>query len=447
MVTHRGSVLALVAGLFAAAVAPSGRAETDRAACRAHGEVRPSRAVPGQQVVYVARIVRREDVQKVEWERPLSFPGFRAEWLPGRAEDTRMQYRGVAYLAREEHRALFAARPGELAIPPAILRCTVAGRGPRPARIERVEVPGVSLRVEPIPERARPEGWSGLVGPVQVVAVAEPRELSLGESVRLSVQVRGAANLWAIDPPLDPNEPSRGVLGDVEIFARRAELSLDEGERLHARRFFRYDLVPRAAGRLAIPSMRFPYFDPSTGGFGEARTQAIEVAVVERQPAAAPRSGLPTPDAASDRGSGESAASDAGSAIAWVGGLLVAAALAVVAWRWRRSDVDRWRAVDRALAAAERQAREGDPLAEARELARALRAALAAISSGEDWSQRDPAALRRASEGVEAPASPELLRELADQLDALDWVRFSDELGHPDREGARRLVRTLRESA
>jgi len=33
---------------------------------------------------------------------------------------------------------------------------------------------------------------------------------------------------------------------------------------------------------------------------------------------------------------------------------------------------------------------------------------------------------------------------MADQLAALDWIRFSDEVGHPDREAARAVVARLR---
>jgi hypothetical protein len=385
----------------------------------------------------VARIVRREDVARVEWERPLSFPGFRAEWLPGRAEDTSMQYRGVTYLAREEHRAVFAARPGRWTIPSATLRCTIAGHGPRPEVVSKIEVPAVEVRVDPIPGPGRPEGWNGLVGPVQVQAIAEPQSLTLGGSVRISVQVRGRGNLWILDPPLGESAIEGG-----EVFPRPAELALDEGQRLGVRRFFRYQIVPRRSGRLTIPALRFPYYDPARGRFGEAATAPLEIRVAPR-PAVDSLPLTPTGGAERDRRRNGSAPTG-DSTLRWiVGAATVVAGLSLLGvFGWRRGRVHSWKAVERALAAARSEADAGDPLAESRELARALRAALA--HAAPRLADLAPAALRSAAArpppGVDGP----LLREIAEQLEALDWIRFSGELGHPDRRAAREAIEALR---
>jgi hypothetical protein len=95
-----------------------------------------------------------------------------------------------------------------------------------------------------------------------------------------------------------------------------------------------------------------------------------------------------------------------------------------------------------ALEAAREEADRGDPPAEARELARALRAALACLAP--DLARAEPRALRDAARGGHAAVPPVLLSELAAQLEALDWIRFSDELGRPDRTAALALLDSLR---
>ncbi|MGH0037323.1 MAG: hypothetical protein ACQGVK_20040 [Myxococcota bacterium] len=431
--------LAAVAALGLATSALAEGVPSGQEACRVSAEVHPARAVPGQQILYVARIVRREDVTRIDWERPLSFPGFRAEWLPGRAEDTTMHYRGVSYLAREEHRALFAARPGDFTLPVASVRCVIGARGPRPESVAVVELPPIEVRIDPIPVQGRPPGFAGLVGPVHAQAIAEPSSLALGGTVGLSIQVRGANNLWAIGSPL-----GEGSLEGADLFAHPPELALDEGQRLGVRRFFRYRIVPRRTGRLRIPALRFAYYDPALRRFGRATTRALEIEVTPR-PAADPRRWPPDAATPGEAGAGSGEAAASGPTpwlVVGVAGLVLLAGGAVLAVR--RGRAHPWKDVERALQAAGAAAERGDPLAEARELSRALRAALARVAPAK--AKLDPEALRRSASSAPEAVPPEQIVEVAAQLEALDWIRFSSELGHPDAPAARRSIEALRKS-
>ncbi len=421
-------VLAASASLALAWV--PGLAETARAddapACRVSAETVPRSAVVGEQIVYRARIVRREDVERVEWEVHPSFPGFRAEWLPGRAEDTEMHYRGRTFVAREEHRALFATRPGELVIPEAAVRCILKRRGPRPPESQVFTVPSVRVRVLDPPARGRPPRWSGLIGPVSVHAVADPVDVRLGESVRVSVMLRGSGNLWSADPPY----PEGAIPAGAELFAKPPELELEVGERLQVRRFFRFDLVPRAEGSVELPGLHIPYYDPKRGRYAVADAPPIRVRVRGRPAASAPA----RPKGDRRRAAAPASRADAGAPReAWLAAaaLVVAVSASAWLWHWRRR---RWRPVEDALDEAGGAAGAGDPVAEAAALARALRAALATVS--EELAGLDPAELR-------ARGDPPL-EEVAAQLDALAWLRFSGEMGHPDRKGARTAIERLR---
>jgi len=326
----------------------------------------------GEQILYTLRVSRRQDVEHMEWLRPLAFPGFRVEWLPGRPEEPVPTKGGVAFLAHEEHRALFAVRAGEWTLPDAVLRCSFVDPATGARRREDARLPGLRLHVDPVPKEGRPDDWSGLVGAPRLRAVPEARAVALGDAVRLSVQVSGEGNLWALPPPLAPH----GVLPGADVFARPAETVFDPGPRLGVRRFFRFDIVPRETGTLVIPALRVAYYDPSARRYGAAESPPIPIEVIPASDTTLRRSGEDPRDVA------RSAAGPSPGPGARILAVLAAASIAVVfgIWRFRRERAHPWKPVEQALRAAARWAREGDRVAEARELARALRAALRATA-------------------------------------------------------------------
>jgi hypothetical protein len=287
--------------------------------CAAEAKLEPEDAWVGQQILYRVRILRREDVDRADWVQAPTFPGLRAEWLPGRAEDTRATRDGASYRVREDHRALFAARPGRVALPRFALRCGGA----------EVPVAGLELDVRAPPERDRPADFGGVVGPLSVQTSAEPSAIRLGESVRVSVLVRGDANLWDLDAPFStPGIGGPGIAGPetvgFDVFVERPELHLEAGERLYVRRTFRFDFVPHEEGRLVVPAVRVPYYDAKARRYAVGRSEPVSIEVGPR------RSPPPEPEAGRR---GDDAARGSGTRL--VGSAAAAAGLAAAAAAWR----------------------------------------------------------------------------------------------------------------
>lgn len=245
-------------------------AAADLDPCRAEVRLEPGEAVVGQQVLYGLRISSRLDVEQVEWLEPPSFPGFRAERLPGAPQAPASGRRRL----REEQRALFPEVAGELVVPGASLRCVAADGSEWIAR-----VPQASLSVRPLPPD-HPQ--VDLVGPLSLRVRADREELRLGESLRLEVSLRGAGNLWQAPDPF----PDDAAFGGAELFRSRPQLALEPGTRLLVKRDFVYDVVPRRAGALGIPPIEIDYFDPETARFARARAPGFEIAVADRDPTA-----------------------------------------------------------------------------------------------------------------------------------------------------------------
>jgi hypothetical protein len=379
--------------------------------CLVEVSLEPERAIVGQQVLYRARVWMGEAVDAIEWSVPVAFPHVRTEMLPGDPRPGRAVRAGIAYSPRDELRALFAERSGSLRLAAPDLLCRSAGSA------VAVSVPEVVLEVADLPPGA-PEGFAGLVGPVVIHQTVTPRELRLGESVRVALMLRGAGNLWALAPPYA--EPVAGA----ELFGQRPRLVLERGRELGVRRHFVYDLVPREPGPLRLPELAIPYFDPQAGRYAVARAPAVTVAVGPRADPAPGRAG------GSDPASGVPPTSDRPASIAaWLGAGAVLAIVALgLVLRGRRK-------ADDGVATALRAARSASPDDVAPALERALRAALARHVTD---------ARTVAAEQLRARQDlPEAVAAAAVELAALERSRFDPEAPAPDVAAVERAIAAL----
>jgi hypothetical protein len=408
-VTRRGRSVST--GLSAAVLLVCARAGAEPPVCLASAVLEPPVAFVGEQVVWRAQILRRDDVRHVDWGRAPAFPGLRVEALPSLASDTAVWREDRRYEGFEERRALFALRPGEIVLPDASLRCR-PGPGSATGDVEAV-IPGARLRVRELPERDPAIPFDGAVGSVSVQASLEPASLALGRAARLSIFVEGEADLFDLSSPFDAEASASA---DLEILARPAELARDTGRRLRLRRWFRYDLIPHRAGSFELPALRVGWLDPASGRYEVASAPAQRLVV--REAASADPERRPRARAGVE---GAAAAEPPRSRVVILAVLFAGAALlaggAVLARRRRERDgaaEERVRA-ELELAGAARAA--GERERENAALARALRLAFEAAGL--------PGARTRSTEELLASALDDAeLRAAADLLARLDNARF-----------------------
>ena len=406
MTLSRVDSLALAALLLAAPPA-SGEPVEAAPACFARAQVVPAEGFPGQQLVWRLEILRREDTTQVEWLEPPTFPGFRAEWLPGQPELGGVRFAGAEYVARVEERALFPERVGELEIAGARLRCVAFG-----GKALETRSAGTSVRILELPEAGRPADFGGLVGALSIEVSARPDQLALGGSTRLEVSLRGSGNLWDARDPL----ASAPGLEGIELFPARPRLELEPGVQLAVRRIFAYDAVPSREGRLVIPALRIPWFDPEQRSYRFAASPELALQVGPRPAEPAQRATKPEPDRA-----------PAGPRGLWLGTLAALAAAGLLVWALRRG-----RSGDRRSAALAELSGAGD---EPARLARALRVSLEPRISG---ARSAPVEELSAPAGAE-PAVADALALLAQ----LERSRFDPQAPPVPRERVREAIQAL----
>ena len=230
--------------------------------------------------VFVGEQVRFE----VELSHPVSldprwspppFDGFLAERLPSEGGPMQRDAEGRSVRTTRFLRALFPARVGVLEVAPSTV--VLVGRN---GQQSEVAVPGASLRVDPLPEEARPPSFDGeTVGQVRLRLTPLDERIALGGAARVRVVVFGTAHLGSVRE-LDL---AQWLGSDVEVFREPPVLERTARDReLISRRSFTFALVPQRAGPLALPALEIPFFDPSRGIYRLART---EPSVVQVDPA------------------------------------------------------------------------------------------------------------------------------------------------------------------
>lgn len=177
-------------------------------------------------------------------------------------------------------RALFPLRPGPLTIDPFTARAS--GLYTPLGRATELASDPIAIDVKPLPDGAPPGFDPSYVGTFRVDADVDRRDIHAGESLTLTVTVRGHGAIRRTTPP---------VL-DVPGFDFRAPRDFDEGldpspRVISGERRYRYWATPQRGGTHIIPPVVIPYLDPRSGAYQEARSRPITIAV-RGEPAALP---------------------------------------------------------------------------------------------------------------------------------------------------------------
>lgn len=176
----------------------------------------------------------------------------------------------VAVLAK---RAIFPTRAGKLVIPAFHADvATMATPFGSPLRLSSKEVP---IEVEALPPGA-PAGFDpGLVGQFQIEASIDRDNVPAGESVELTLSLRGEGAIRR------SKIPSLSIDGFDVYPPRDFQEHLDlGGDKVRGDRRFSYVLTPNKGGTLPIGPIEISYFNTATGRYDTARSDLMKVKVV-----------------------------------------------------------------------------------------------------------------------------------------------------------------------
>lgn len=137
----------------------------------------------------------------------------------------------------------------------------------------------VELEVLPLPEAGKPAGFSGAVGRFTLDVTAKPTVVDAGDPVTLGITVSGTGSLAQATPPAVPPTPGLKVYDPAEPQAATRDADV-------VTRHVEQVVIPERAGRVTLPPVEFPYFDPSAERYVVARGPALVVTARPRATAA-----------------------------------------------------------------------------------------------------------------------------------------------------------------
>lgn len=303
------------------------------------------------------------------------------------------------------HHIVFPLTPGSVAISPATLQYSVPRNFQFFSQEERYKAESDRSRfvVRALPDAGRLPIFSGAVGRgLSITQQVTPASGKQGESFTATVSVKGEGNV-ALWPQPDVRWPN-----GVRVYPESAEETVNAKEgRLVGEKLFKFLLLADSAGTLAVPLVRYAYFDPVEGRYQLTEGAGMSLVVAPRGGRSVSRA-EPPPIRLDRRAPVAQVVYGALPEVAWIIVLLLPIA-GYIALRWPRK---------RAAPTAQAQARRGDSLGTAeRKLELALRQMTGVRFDGNPTRLVD--LLRHA--GV----APEQAEELAHLWDQLRLARYS----------------------
>jgi hypothetical protein len=193
-------------------------------------------------------------------------------------------YKGEDYLYVVLKKAvLYPQKTGKLNIEPLSLDVTVEvpsnrrdvfGRSFTNTVNRRVSAGKRTINVKPLPEKGKPEGFSGAVGSFDFKLKTNKKELKTSEAFEVNLEVSGNGNLKLFKLPALILPSALEVYEPEHIEKVRTLVSGMRGRITDS-----YTVVPNDPGSYPIPSVSFSYFDLKSKRYKTLRSERLIITV------------------------------------------------------------------------------------------------------------------------------------------------------------------------
>lgn len=124
----------------------------------------------------------------------------------------------------------------------------------------------INIEVRELPMIERPDSFRGAIGKFSCRSIPDSDRVSLGDPIRLVVEITGTGNFSAMPAPV-LNSNSNFKIGPPAFSFEGNEITMHEGKQL-----FEYILTPLKPGLTSIPVITFSYFDPAREEYFTSKT-------------------------------------------------------------------------------------------------------------------------------------------------------------------------------
>lgn len=248
----------------------------------------------GEQVTVTYKLYTRLNISTPQINKLPEYQGFWSEEIdmPNVINFSRETIDGIVYnVATLKKAALFPQRAGELTVTAYELKIPVIIQRKKKSNdpwgdffndpffrtTETVEYTAksnqVKIKVRELPPADNIDGFTGSVGDFQLSGTVDKSNVKQGEPVRLQYIVKGTGNISLITLP----EFELGA--GIEKYEDKTDNSIVRTGIISGTKSIDYLLIPRNAGEMEIPPMKFSYFNPGTGKYITRETEGYSVTV------------------------------------------------------------------------------------------------------------------------------------------------------------------------
>lgn len=134
----------------------------------------------------------------------------------------------------------------------------------------------IAVHVKPLPESGKPADFTGAVGRYTINATLDKTNMTTDDAATLKVTISGTGNIVLL------SAPQLDLSSDFENYSPTSTDNINANSNPYGgSRTFSYVLMPKVAGNLTVPPVKFSYFDPSKGAYKTIETSAFTLDVTQ----------------------------------------------------------------------------------------------------------------------------------------------------------------------
>ena len=259
----------------------------------------------GEQITVTQKVYSRLTLRAFQNFKPPAYLGFwtKDEERKGSIMLTVENLDGVNYNVAEFSKTyLFPQKSGSLVIDPIQIDCIVRqqakgggsifeqffGGGAQDAVIKIKSKP-IQIEVAVLPEKGKPDNFSGAVGKFTFSAKIDHTEVKANEPIELKLTISGSGNISLAQ------EPKLSFPDGFESYEPKVSENITSGGGINGTKIYTYLVIPRRAGDFVLDKLGFSYFELEKGQYVNIPSPAFHIKVLPGDSTAAGAAQVYTP--------------------------------------------------------------------------------------------------------------------------------------------------------
>jgi len=243
----------------------------------------------GEQIIVTQKVYSRLNLRGFQNFKPPGYDGFWAkdEERKGQIQLVVENLDGINYYVAEFMKTyLFPQRTGKLTVNPIEIDCIVRQQTKKAQSVfdqffgggyqdvvAKIKSKVITIEVLPLPEKGKPENFSGAVGKFNFKAELNHNKVKANEGINLKVHVSGTGNINLAETP-KINFPE-----GFETYEPKVNENISTSGGISGTKTYDYLVIPRKTGEYILKDLDFSYFDPEKKQYVKIPSPELKITV------------------------------------------------------------------------------------------------------------------------------------------------------------------------